>query len=78
MIGSYLCEKDILGWNIHNRTKWKHEAFFDKYVHYKKILKQFVEQYQNALENKCEKESRAAYESFHSTILCVYDYDIEK
>ena len=34
-------------------------AFFDGYVHSKISLKQFVEQYENALRNKVEKETRA-------------------
>lgn len=51
-------------------------AFFDKYVHSKTMLKQFVEQYENA--HKWEKESQANYESFNSTIPCVFDYNIEK
>lgn len=32
-------------------------AFFDKYVNSKTTLKQFVEQYDNALRDKCEKEN---------------------
>lgn len=51
-------------------------VFFGKYVHSKTTLKQFIEQYENALRDKKEKESRADYESFNSTIPCVFNYDI--
>lgn len=53
-------------------------AFSDKCFHSKKNWKQFVERYKNSLRDKCEKESHSDYESFNSTIPCVYDYYIEK
>lgn len=50
-------------------------ALFNKFVHSKMTLKQFIKQYENTLRDKCE--SRAEYESFNSNIPCVFDYDIE-
>lgn len=48
-------------------------AFFDTCIYLRTTWKQFVEQYENALRDKCEKENRVEYESFNSTIPCVYD-----
>lgn len=53
-------------------------AFFDKYVNSKTTLKQFVEQYDNALRDKHEKENLADSDSFHSVRPCITDYQIEK
>ena len=53
-------------------------SFFDGYVHPSTTLKQFVEQYENALRSKVEKESQADYESFNVTIPCVTKYKVEK
>ncbi|XP_038722016.1 protein FAR1-RELATED SEQUENCE 6-like [Tripterygium wilfordii] len=53
-------------------------AFFDGYVHSKTTLKQFVEQYENALKSKVEKEYQADYESFCKQVGCVTFYDMEK
>lgn len=52
-------------------------AFFDGYVHSKTSLKQFVEQYGNALKNKVEKEALADSTSFSKLIPCVTTYDME-
>ncbi|XP_038698465.1 protein FAR-RED ELONGATED HYPOCOTYL 3-like [Tripterygium wilfordii] len=53
-------------------------AFFDGYVNSKTTLKQFVEQYENALRSKAEKECQADYESFCKQVGCVTFYDMEK
>ncbi|KAL7214837.1 hypothetical protein ACSBR1_027086 [Camellia fascicularis] len=50
-------------------------AFFDGYVHSKTTLKQFAEQYDNALKSKIEKESNAYFGSFNTRI---YTNDIFK
>ncbi|XP_031273009.1 protein FAR-RED IMPAIRED RESPONSE 1-like [Pistacia vera] len=52
--------------------------FFDGYVNSKTTLKQFVEQYDNALRDKVEKENEANFKSFKSWILCISTYAIEK
>lgn len=61
-------------------TQWSEStnAFFDKYVNSKTTLKQFVEQYENSLTDKCEKESRIDHATFNSLIPCITDYDIKK
>ncbi|XP_062028466.1 protein FAR1-RELATED SEQUENCE 5-like [Rosa rugosa] len=53
-------------------------AFFDEYVNSKTTLKQFVEQYENALRDKVEKQSLADFQSFNSKIPCFTMYNIEK
>ncbi|XP_038708509.1 protein FAR1-RELATED SEQUENCE 5-like [Tripterygium wilfordii] len=53
-------------------------AFFDGYVNSKTTLKQFVEQYSNALRKKIEKESQADFDSFHKQLSCATFYDMEK
>ncbi|XP_057461105.1 protein FAR1-RELATED SEQUENCE 6-like [Actinidia eriantha] len=53
-------------------------AFFDGYVHSKTTLKQFVEQYDNALGSKVEKEKKADFASFNSIIPMITDFRFEK
>ncbi|XP_059637753.1 protein FAR-RED IMPAIRED RESPONSE 1-like [Cornus florida] len=53
-------------------------AFFDGYVHLKTTLKQFVEQYDSALKSKIEKENKADFSSFTSTIPKITLFSIEK
>ena len=53
-------------------------AFFDGYVNSKTTLKQFVEQYENALRDKVEKENLAYFQSFNSKIPCFTMYNIGK
>ncbi|XP_034223833.1 protein FAR-RED IMPAIRED RESPONSE 1-like [Prunus dulcis] len=53
-------------------------AFFDGYVNSKTTLKQFVEQYENALHNKVEKEKLADFACFNSRVPCKNRYEFEK
>ncbi|GJN34648.1 hypothetical protein PR202_gb23330 [Eleusine coracana subsp. coracana] len=53
-------------------------SFFDGFVNSKTTLRQFVRQYENALQDKVEKENIADFQSFKSTIPCITHYDIEK
>ncbi|XP_022889129.1 protein FAR1-RELATED SEQUENCE 5-like [Olea europaea var. sylvestris] len=53
-------------------------AFFDRYVHSKTSLKQFVEQYERALRSKVEKEFQADFRSYSQMLLCATNYEIEK
>ncbi|KAI9199957.1 hypothetical protein LWI28_000842 [Acer negundo] len=53
-------------------------AFFDGYVNSKTSLKQFVEQYENALHDKVEKEKHADFNSLNTQITCITHYAIEK
>jgi hypothetical protein len=52
-------------------------SFFDGYVNSKTSLKQFVEQYDNALRDKIEKENRADFGSFNTVIACLSHYGFE-
>lgn len=53
------------------------DSFFDGYVNSKTTLKRFVEQYDDALNDKIEKESMADFDSFNSTIACVSHFGFE-
>ncbi|KAM1135337.1 hypothetical protein FF1_044333 [Malus domestica] len=53
-------------------------AFFDGHVNSKTTLKQFVEQYENALRSKVLKEASADSDSFSSNVRCATHYDMEK
>ncbi|XP_042950152.1 protein FAR1-RELATED SEQUENCE 5-like [Carya illinoinensis] len=53
-------------------------AFFDGYVHAKTNLKEFVDQFDNALKKKIENENNADFHSFSVTIPCISRSPIEK
>ncbi|KAG6700728.1 hypothetical protein I3842_08G126900 [Carya illinoinensis] len=53
-------------------------AFFDGYVHARTNLKQFVDQFDNALRKKIENENRADFQSFNATIPVVSTNPHEK
>ncbi|XP_022871194.1 protein FAR1-RELATED SEQUENCE 9-like [Olea europaea var. sylvestris] len=53
-------------------------TFFNGYVHAKTSLKQFVEQYERALQNKVEKEFIANFKSFSQVLPGATTYEIEK
>ncbi|XP_028103346.1 protein FAR-RED IMPAIRED RESPONSE 1-like [Camellia sinensis] len=53
-------------------------AFFDGYINSKTILKQFVEQYENALAKKVENENGEEFNSLNSYIPCITQYPFEK
>jgi len=53
-------------------------AFFDGYVNSTTTLKQFVEQYDNALRDKVEKENKSDCKSFQEVIPCITHYEFEK
>ncbi|XP_074374842.1 protein FAR-RED IMPAIRED RESPONSE 1-like [Apium graveolens] len=53
-------------------------SFFDGYVNSKTTLKQFVEQYENALASKVSKENQEDFNSYNSMYPCITDYEMEK
>ncbi|KAJ0962993.1 hypothetical protein J5N97_028115 [Dioscorea zingiberensis] len=53
-------------------------AFFDGYVGPTTSLKQFVEQYDNALKSKIEKENKSDFASFNSSFPIMTDCHFEK
>ncbi|XP_031252418.1 protein FAR1-RELATED SEQUENCE 5-like [Pistacia vera] len=65
------------GMSTTQRSESMH-AFFDGYVNSKTTIKQFMEQYENALRDKVEKEREADFKSFKSWIPCISTYAIEK
>lgn len=52
-------------------------SFFDGYVSSNTTLKQFVEQYDDVLNDKIEKESMTDFDSFNTTIACVSHFGFE-
>ncbi|XP_039686629.1 protein FAR-RED IMPAIRED RESPONSE 1-like [Medicago truncatula] len=52
-------------------------SFFDGYVTSKTTPKQFVEQYDNALKDKIEKENIADFRSFNTVIACISHFGFE-
>ncbi|KAF5477025.1 hypothetical protein F2P56_003704 [Juglans regia] len=62
-------------------TSWRSEsmnAFFDGYVNAKTNLKEFVDQFDNALRKKIENENAADFHSFSVTTPCISRSPIEK
>ena len=53
-------------------------AFFDNYVHSRSTLKEFVDQFDNALRRKAENEKIADFNSFNAIIPCISHISIEK
>ncbi|XP_035548472.1 protein FAR1-RELATED SEQUENCE 4-like [Juglans regia] len=53
-------------------------AFFDGYVHSGTTLKEFVDQFDNALRKKVEVETTADFNSCNQTIPCVTPFHFEK
>ncbi|KAK2653381.1 hypothetical protein Ddye_013237 [Dipteronia dyeriana] len=53
-------------------------AFFDGYINSKTTLKQLVEQYENALRDKVEKEKHADFSYLNTQIPCITHYAIEE
>ncbi|KAG6481890.1 hypothetical protein ZIOFF_058513 [Zingiber officinale] len=73
----YVKDKFWAGMSTSQRSE-SVNAFFDEYVHSKTSLKQFVEQYDNALKKKIEKEKHLDFGSFNSMIPVITDYPIER
>ncbi|XP_028125965.1 protein FAR-RED IMPAIRED RESPONSE 1-like [Camellia sinensis] len=71
--------KDIFwaGMSTTQRSK-SMNVFFDGYVNSKTTLKQFVEQYDNALRSKVEKETKADFKSRDRLYDCLTVYEFEK
>ncbi|XP_041016292.1 protein FAR-RED ELONGATED HYPOCOTYL 3-like [Juglans microcarpa x Juglans regia] len=53
-------------------------AFFDGYVHSSTTLKEFVDQFDNALKKKVEVETTTDFNSCNQTIPCVTPFHFEK
>ncbi|XP_058203110.1 protein FAR-RED IMPAIRED RESPONSE 1-like [Rhododendron vialii] len=53
-------------------------SFFDSYINSKTTLQQFVEQYENALAKRVEKENEADSSSLNSYIPCFTQYELEE
>lgn len=53
-------------------------SLFDGYINSKITLKQFVEQYENALTSKVLKDNQEYFNSYNSMYPCITDYEMEK
>jgi hypothetical protein len=53
-------------------------AFFDDYVHSRTTLKEFVDQFDNALRKMVENEARSDFDCFNRTIPCATNLSLEK
>ncbi|XP_059434726.1 protein FAR-RED IMPAIRED RESPONSE 1-like [Corylus avellana] len=53
-------------------------SFFDNYVHAQTTLKEFVDQFDNALKKMVEREARADFDCYNRTSPCVTDFALEK
>jgi hypothetical protein len=53
-------------------------AFFYGYVHSQTTLKEFVDEYDDALRRMVENETRADFDSFNRTIQCISALQLEK
>ncbi|KAG6510195.1 hypothetical protein ZIOFF_028204 [Zingiber officinale] len=73
----YVKDKFWVGMSTSQRSE-SMNAFFDEYVHSKTSLKQFVEQFDNALKKKIEKEKNLDFGSFNSMIPVIFGYPIER
>ncbi|XP_042422989.1 protein FAR-RED IMPAIRED RESPONSE 1-like [Zingiber officinale] len=73
----YVKDKFWAGMSTSQRSE-SMNAFFDDYVHSKTTLKQFIEQYDNALKSKIEKEDNSDFASFNSIIPVISGNPIEK
>ncbi|XP_042380308.1 protein FAR1-RELATED SEQUENCE 6-like [Zingiber officinale] len=73
----YVKDKFWAGMSTSQRSE-SMNAFFDEYVHSKTSLKQFVEQFDNALKKKIEKEKNLDFGSFNSMIPVISGYPIER
>ncbi|XP_044479705.1 protein FAR-RED IMPAIRED RESPONSE 1-like isoform X2 [Mangifera indica] len=76
-VPAFLKDTFWAGMSTTQRSESMH-SFFDGYVNSKTTLKQFVEQYENALRDKVEKEREADFKSFKSWIPCISTYPMEK
>ncbi|XP_042396925.1 protein FAR-RED IMPAIRED RESPONSE 1-like [Zingiber officinale] len=73
----YVKDKFWAGMSTSQRSE-SMNVFFDNYVHSKTTLKQFVEQYDNALKSKIEKQDNSDFASFNSIIPVISGNPIEK
>ncbi|XP_042971217.1 protein FAR1-RELATED SEQUENCE 5-like [Carya illinoinensis] len=76
-VPAFLKEVFWAGMSTTQRTE-SMNAFFDGYVHAKTNLKEFVDQFDNALKKKIENENMADFHSFNVTIPCISRSPIEK
>ncbi|XP_059446555.1 protein FAR1-RELATED SEQUENCE 5-like [Corylus avellana] len=53
-------------------------AFFDDYVHSQTTLKEFFDQFDNALRKMVENEARSDFDCFNRTIPCATNLSLEK
>jgi hypothetical protein len=67
-------------WAGMTTTQWSESmnAFFADYVHSRTTLKEFVDQFDNALRKMVENEARSDFDCFNRTIPCATNLSLEK
>ncbi|XP_062145444.1 protein FAR1-RELATED SEQUENCE 8-like [Alnus glutinosa] len=76
-VPAYMKDTFWAGMNTTQRSE-SMNAFFDGYVHSRTTLKEFVDEYDNALRRMVESEARADFDSFNRTISCISALPLEK
>ncbi|XP_062152045.1 protein FAR1-RELATED SEQUENCE 5-like [Alnus glutinosa] len=76
-VPSYMKDTFWAGMNTTQRSE-SMNAFFDGYMHSRTTLKEFVDEYDNALRRMVESETRADFDSFNRTISCISALQLEK
>ncbi|XP_062158806.1 protein FAR1-RELATED SEQUENCE 4-like [Alnus glutinosa] len=76
-VPAYMKDTFWAGMNTTQRSE-SMNAFFDGYVHSRTTLKEFVDEYDNALRRMVESETRADFDSFNRTISCISALQLEK
>ena len=78
MVSACLCEDMFCAGMSSTQRSESMNAYFYGYIHFKTTLKQFVEQYENALTQKVEIEKLADMKSWYSFIPYTTNDDLEK
>jgi hypothetical protein len=76
-VPTYMKDTFWAGMNTTQRSE-SMNAFFDGYVHSQTTLKEFVDQFDNALRKMVEKEKKADFDSWNRMIPCLTPYPLEE
>jgi hypothetical protein len=76
-VPAYMKDTFLAGMNTTQRSE-SINVFFDDYVHSYTILKEFVDQLDNALRKMVEKEKKSNFDSFNIMIPCLTSYPLNE
>ena len=77
-MGAGFCERCVLAGISSTQRSESMNAYFDGYISSKTTLKQFVEQYENALTKKVKNERQEDHTSWHTFIPWITNDGLEK